>query len=53
MVSNPDAALSDDAIADLVALASEAFEAGRSPVEVAYAREAKRGSPINYGFSAS
>ena len=29
------------------------LEAGRSPVEIAYAREAKRGSPINYGFSAS
>jgi hypothetical protein len=29
------------------------LEAGRAPVEVAYAREAKRGSPINYGFSAS
>ena len=29
------------------------LEAGRSPVELAYAREAKRGSPINYGFSAS
>jgi cytosine/adenosine deaminase-related metal-dependent hydrolase len=29
------------------------LEAGRAPVEVAYAREARRGSPINYGFSAS
>jgi cytosine/adenosine deaminase-related metal-dependent hydrolase len=29
------------------------LEAGRAPVEVAYAREAERGSPINYGFSAS
>jgi dihydroorotase-like cyclic amidohydrolase len=29
------------------------LEAGRAPVEVAYMREAKRGSPINYGFSAS
>jgi dihydroorotase-like cyclic amidohydrolase len=29
------------------------LEAGRSPVDLAYAREAKRGSPINYGFSAS
>jgi dihydroorotase-like cyclic amidohydrolase len=29
------------------------LEAGRPPVEIAYAREAKRGSPINYGFSAS
>ena len=29
------------------------LEAGRSPVELAYAREARRGSPINYGFSAS
>ena len=29
------------------------LEAGRSPVELAYAREAQRGSPINYGFSAS
>jgi N-acyl-D-aspartate/D-glutamate deacylase len=29
------------------------LEAGRAPVEAAYAREAKRGSPINYGFSAS
>ena len=29
------------------------LEAGRAPVELAYAREAKRGSPINYGFSAS
>src|SRR6476646_10123299 len=29
------------------------LEAGRSPVEIAYAREARRGSPINYGFSAS
>ncbi len=29
------------------------LEAGRAPVEMAYAREAKRGSPINYGFSAS
>ena len=29
------------------------LEAGRAPVEIAYAREAKRGSPINYGFSAS
>ncbi|HTN81891.1 MAG TPA: amidohydrolase family protein [Acidimicrobiales bacterium] len=29
------------------------LEAGRAPVELAYAREAARGSPINYGFSAS
>ena len=29
------------------------LEAGRAPVEIAYASEAKRGSPINYGFSAS
>ena len=29
------------------------LEAGRAPVEIAYAREARRGSPINYGFSAS
>ena len=29
------------------------LEAGRAPVDLAYAREAKRGSPINYGFSAS
>ena len=29
------------------------LEAGRAPVEMAYAREATRGSPINYGFSAS
>ena len=29
------------------------LEAGRAPVEIAYAREAERGSPINYGFSAS
>jgi hypothetical protein len=29
------------------------LEAGRAPVELAYAREATRGSPINYGFSAS
>jgi N-acyl-D-aspartate/D-glutamate deacylase len=29
------------------------LEAGRAPVELAYAREARRGSPINYGFSAS
>ena len=29
------------------------LEAGRAPVEIAYAKEAKRGSPINYGFSAS
>jgi Amidohydrolase family len=29
------------------------LEDGRAPVEIAYAREAKRGSPINYGFSAS
>ena len=29
------------------------LEAGRAPVDVAYAREATRGSPINYGFSAS
>ena len=29
------------------------LEAGRAPVEVAYAGEAERGSPINYGFSAS
>ena len=29
------------------------LEAGRAPVERAYAREAQRGSPIHYGFSAS
>ncbi|MBV9952693.1 MAG: amidohydrolase family protein [Acidimicrobiia bacterium] len=29
------------------------LEAGRTPVEHAYQREATRGSPINYGFSAS
>ena len=29
------------------------LEAGRAPVELAYASEANRGSPINYGFSAS
>jgi len=29
------------------------LEAGRAPIEVAYEREAARGSPINYGFSAS
>ena len=29
------------------------LEAGRAPIEAAYAREASRGSPINYGFSAS
>src|SRR5262249_51109543 len=29
------------------------LEAGRAPVDLAYEREAKRGSPINYGFSAS
>jgi cytosine/adenosine deaminase-related metal-dependent hydrolase len=29
------------------------LEAGRAPVGLAYAREASRGSPINYGFSAS
>ena len=29
------------------------LEAGRAPVEIAYAREAQRGSPINYGYSAS
>jgi cytosine/adenosine deaminase-related metal-dependent hydrolase len=29
------------------------LEAGRAPVELAYAHEAKRGSPIHYGFSAS
>ena len=29
------------------------LEAGRAPVELAYAREETRGSPINYGFSAS
>jgi hypothetical protein len=29
------------------------LEAGRAPVELAYEREARRGSPINYGFSAS
>jgi dihydroorotase-like cyclic amidohydrolase len=29
------------------------LEAGRAPVEITYAREAQRGSPINYGFSAS
>jgi cytosine/adenosine deaminase-related metal-dependent hydrolase len=29
------------------------LEAGRAPVELAYEREANRGSPINYGFSAS
>src|SRR3954451_14168962 len=29
------------------------LEAGRAPVELAYATEAETGSPINYGFSAS
>jgi cytosine/adenosine deaminase-related metal-dependent hydrolase len=29
------------------------LEAGRAPVALAYEREAQRGSPINYGFSAS
>ena len=29
------------------------LEAGRAPVELAYARDAERGSPIHYGFSAS
>jgi dihydroorotase-like cyclic amidohydrolase len=29
------------------------LEAGRAPVALAYRREATRGSPINYGFSAS
>src|SRR3954464_2939648 len=29
------------------------LEAGRAPIEMAYEREAKRGSPVNYGFSAS
>ena len=29
------------------------LEAGRAPTEIAYAREAEQGSPINYGFSAS
>ena len=29
------------------------LEAGRAPVDRAYAREAQRGSPIHYGFSAS
>ena len=29
------------------------LEAGRAPVELAYEKEAARGSPINYGFSAS
>ena len=29
------------------------LEAGRAPVALAYAHEANRGSPINYGFSAS
>jgi dihydroorotase-like cyclic amidohydrolase len=29
------------------------LEAGRAPVDLAYAREAQRASPINYGFSAS
>jgi dihydroorotase-like cyclic amidohydrolase len=29
------------------------LEAGRAPVDLAYATEAERGSPINYGFSAS
>src|SRR6476659_1160242 len=29
------------------------LEAGRAPVSLAYATEAERGSPINYGFSAS
>jgi Amidohydrolase family len=29
------------------------LEAGRSPVDLAYERETRRGSPINYGFSAS
>ena len=29
------------------------LEAGRAPVDLAYAREERRGSPIHYGFSAS
>jgi len=29
------------------------LEAGRAPVDLAYAREARRGSPIHFGFSAS
>lgn len=29
------------------------LEGGRAPIEAAYAREADRGSPIHYGFSAS
>ena len=29
------------------------LEGGRAPIETAYAREARRGSPIHYGFSAS
>jgi Amidohydrolase family len=29
------------------------LEAGRAPVDLAYERELRRGSPINYGFSAS
>lgn len=29
------------------------LEGGRSPVDLAYAREERRGSPVNYGFSAS
>ena len=29
------------------------LEAGRAPVDLAYAREAQRGSPIHFGFSAS
>jgi cytosine/adenosine deaminase-related metal-dependent hydrolase len=29
------------------------LEAGRAPVDFAYAREARRGSPIHFGFSAS
>ncbi|HET9728805.1 MAG TPA: amidohydrolase family protein [Acidimicrobiia bacterium] len=33
--------------------ASFDLEAGRSPIDVAYEQEARRGSPIHYGFSAS
>jgi predicted amidohydrolase len=29
------------------------LEAGRAPIDMAYAKEAERGSPIHYGFSAS
>ncbi|MDQ1509431.1 MAG: hypothetical protein QOG50_1275, partial [Actinomycetota bacterium] len=29
------------------------LEAGRAPVDLAYAREERRGSPIHFGFSAS